>query len=66
MNTCKTCKYWERWTQVCTDSDYCAGSCNFLGKDMSERGLGNNIRVYSDSVPITTEENFGCVHHEKL
>lgn len=66
MNTCKTCKHWDKWHQEDIDfmpSDILLGSCNLLGNESSK--LGNDIRVYSDSLPITTEENFGCIHHKE-
>lgn len=65
MNTCKTCKHWERWSDEWKGYDKFAGTCNLLGNERSERGDNDNIRVYSDSLPITTEENFGCIHHEE-
>lgn len=65
MNTCKTCKYWTRWDVYGTNDLYkFGGSCDFLGYTDSG-DLGNNVSVYGDSLPITTEENFGCIHWSK-
>ena len=71
MNTCKTCKHWDRWIQKDRQHykpETFVGSCDFLGSEPgSEPGndLEDNIRVYDDSLPVTTEGNFGCIHHNK-
>jgi hypothetical protein len=61
--TCKYCKHWDR-----TDWHNCAwgghlGSCQRLTDGDGEE-MRNRIRVYDDSIPATTEENFGCIHYK--
>ena len=60
MNTCKTCKH---WVDIWEDRIEIMGECYML-TDESENL--DKCRVYSDSEPINTGENFGCIHHEEL
>lgn len=57
MNTCKTCKHWKAWP-----GEISVGSCEVLGIESLD-GADSDIRVRDDSLPITTEINFGCIHH---
>jgi hypothetical protein len=66
MKTCETCKHWTntrenldlRFSNVVVVS----GDCDLI---TDKAGMGDGVRVYSDSVPICTESGFGCIHHEE-
>lgn len=55
---CQNCKHWyDLWK-----SNNC-GSCDKLTDGNGT--VYDKCRVYSDSEPITTEKNFGCIHWGK-
>lgn len=39
------------------------GSCALLGQEERKVKNGTDIRAYDDSMPLTTEAKFGCVHY---
>lgn len=53
---CKDCKYWIRWGKT-------VGDCKRLTQKTNKND--DVCRVYSDSEPISTEINFGCIHFEE-
>lgn len=64
MNTCKTCKYWERW-----DSNGYEHSGECLSPKTNGEGENGdkNFMYASDGgafISIITDEEFGCINHE--
>ena len=56
MNHCETCTHWKfLWEEL----GIRMGSC----WQLTEAADGCKCRVYPDSWPITTESQFGCIHH---
>ncbi len=57
---CQNCKHWYGlW-----ESNNC-GSCDKLTDRNGPTGGYDRCRVYSDSEPIATERDFGCIHWGK-
>jgi hypothetical protein len=54
---CKDCKHWVQWEE----RDENVGNCHKLTAHVPDYA---RLRVYSDSDPISTEINFGCIHWE--
>jgi len=64
MNTCKTCKHWDVFDTPRENTNYACillSGHNNIDIDGAELWFGYD----GDIQPIITEENFGCIHHEK-
>ena len=57
---CRDCKHWD------ISKGYDTGQCHEIAADLTvNSGTQNQIRVYDDSIPVSTEPCFGCNHFMK-
>jgi len=60
MNTCKTCKWWRKWT-----GEYITGECHAVKELITTEKDRFNV-FFEDlpigSAPLETGQDFGCIH----
>ena len=68
METCKTCKYWNRNYTIANG----VSDCDFVGTITAEKAGTKTLRIDSTvqddsglSVVLMTGKDFGCIHHTK-
>ena len=65
MSICRNCKHWVLWkTYFEGQIQEPMGNCEALTNQPLESY--SDCRVYDDSDPIATGENFGCIHFKAI
>lgn len=59
MNTCKTCVFWDRTTEVMGRCS--SGKWDYIGNDIRDGVTYTDYEGYDPE--SETGEDFGCIHH---
>ena len=59
----KVCMNCDNWYNIWDDGN--CGSCDKLTEQWNETKNFNQCRCYPDSMPLTTEKYFGCIHFKR-